>query len=365
MDKTHLLLWALLALAACSGKEMPEPEPVAVGFTLEEGTKAGFAGEVDGNAIRATGFGVYGYVTPDSDWATSGATTKPRFMTNQHVQFEGSWTYRPLKYWPNDASDAVSFFAYAPYVSLEDVSGSSTGIISLPGKDDVGAPKVGYKTADNPAFGVDLMVGVAASVHTSPAVTAGAPFLDMTKMPVGDKMDYRFVHTLTRLCVLVDAVSASDIDWDNTRVVVESISLGDGGQALYTQGALNLASTAWESLSGRVGDLTDRMATGFRFVSGNTESVTYFTQQPLGVSETARSLFGQGVDGLSAAQLLYIPGPASEDPLSLTLAYRVIVRDVGQPFGYSYTRREVTVTPNAHFTAGQTTTLRLHLNASL
>ena len=365
MNKTHLLLWTLLALAACSGKEMPEPEPVAVGFTLEEGTKAGFAGEVDGNAIRATGFGVYGYVTPGSSWAAAGASAKPGFMTNQHVQFEGSWTYRPLKYWPNDASNAVSFFAYAPYVSLEDVSGSSTGIISLPGKDDTGAPKVGYKTADNPAFGVDLMVGVAASAHVSPAVTAGAPFLNMTKMPVGDKMDYRFVHTLTRLCVLVDAVSASDIDWDNTRVVVESISLGDAGQALYTQGALNLASTAWESLSGQVEDLTALMATGFRFVSGNTESVTYFTQQPPGVSGTPQSLFGKGVDGTSDAALLYIPGPASEDPLSLTVVYHVIIWDPAQDSGYSTRRREVTVTPAAHFTAGQTTTLRLHLNASL
>ena len=360
------LFSTLLVLAACSGKETPVPEPVAVGFSVQESTKAGYIGEANAGILRATGFGVYAYVTPDSDWASAGASTTPRFMTNQKVQYEGvdGWVYRPLKYWPNEAADKVSFFAYAPYVALDALDDVS-GIVSLPGKDDVGTPKIGYKVAANPAFGVDLMYGVAASDHTNPSVTAGVPYLDMTKLRVGEKLDFRFKHALTRLVITVDAVSSGAIDWANTRVVIESLVLGDGGPTLYTQGELNLQSGDWEGLTGLVGDLTSLIPSGFKYVSGNENSVTYFTQQPLGVTGSAQSLFGKGVDGTSDAQLLYIPGPASDNPLPLTVKYHVIVRDAGEASGYRTITSNPTVNLSVGFTPGQTTTINLHLNAGL
>ena len=55
MIKNITCLFAtLLSLAACTGKEDPVQEPVAVGFTLAQETKAGFVGDVDGNILRAT-----------------------------------------------------------------------------------------------------------------------------------------------------------------------------------------------------------------------------------------------------------------------------------------------------------------------
>ena len=370
MIKNITCLFAtLLILAACTGKEDPVQEPVAVGFTLAQETKAGFVGEVDGNILRATGFGVYGYVTPDSDWATSGATTKPRFMTNQKVQYEGSdgWVYRPLKYWPNEASDKVSFFAYAPYVPL-DALPDDFGIVSLPGKDDVGTPKIGYKVATNPAFGVDLMYGVAATTHANPGITAGQPFLDMTKMLLGDKMDFRFKHALARLVMTVDAVSSGPVDWVNTRVVVERVALETepGIQVLYLQGNLNLETGTWENLSGQVELLTDLVPAEFLFVPGNEDSVTFFTQQPTGVTGSAQSLFGPGVDGLTPAQLLYIPGPAGLlHKVPLIVTYRVIVRDPGEPEGYRTAATTAKVYLDIQFAAGETATINLHLNAGL
>ena len=267
IKRISFLFSTLLVLAACSGKETPVPVPVAVGFSVQESTKAGYIGEANAGILRATGFGVYAYVTPDSDWASAGASTTPRFMTNQKVQYEGvdGWVYRPLKYWPNEAADKVSFFAYAPYVALDALDDVS-GIVSLPGKDDVGTPKIGYKVATNPAFGVDLMYGVKEN---------GAPFLDMTKLRVGEKLEFRFKHALTRLVITVDAVSSGTIDWANTRVVIESLVLGDGGPTLYTQGELNLQSGDWEGLTGLVGDLTSLIPSGFKYVSGNENSVNF------------------------------------------------------------------------------------------
>lgn len=373
MNKPVILVWVCLALlaVACSRKDNPEQpaaEGVPVAFGVEAPTKAGFVGEVDPLTIRATGFGVYGYVTSGTNWASGGASAKPHFMTNQRISYEGvqGWAYRPLKYWPNVANvggavqDYVSFFAYAPYVSLDDVP-SATGITSLPGESTTGTPKIGYQVPENPAYGVDLMVGVAASAHVEPAVTAGAPFLNMTRMTVGEKMDYRFVHTLTRLKITVNAVCDEPVDWNNTRVVLESVSLGVAGQALYTQGTLNLETAQWESTGGRVGDLSALIPTDLRYVSGNTGSVAYFTQQPLGINGTSRSLFGFGVDGTSDAELLYIPGASSADPLSLTVRYHVIERNAGQALGYRSMSITKTVEPDAHFTVGATTTLALHL----
>ena len=41
----------------------------------------------------------------------------PDFMNNQCATFDGTsaWTYEPLKYWPADGSDALSFYAYYPW----------------------------------------------------------------------------------------------------------------------------------------------------------------------------------------------------------------------------------------------------------
>lgn len=70
---------------------------------------------------------------------------------------------------------------------------------------------------------------------------------------------------------------------------------------------------------------------------------------------------GFGVDGTSDAELLYIPGASSADPLSLTVRYHVIERNAGQALGYRSMSITKTVEPDAHFTAGTTTTLALHL----
>ena len=88
-------------------------------------------------------FGVFGYQTGSADWASN--TFQADFMYNQYIKANwksgtpdsfDSWTYEPVKYWPNgidlgntgnggnpskDATEAgiqkLSFFAYAPYTA--------------------------------------------------------------------------------------------------------------------------------------------------------------------------------------------------------------------------------------------------------
>ena len=137
---TALSTLAVLLITACnadnasalddrSGSGTLSSEAVTFGVSeVQAVSRAGFVGELDPLFIRATGIGVYAYVTSGTTWTAGGSTRTPNFMLNEHVTFESSqgWVYRPLKYWPNQAAtpasiDRVSFFAYAPYVDLDKV----------------------------------------------------------------------------------------------------------------------------------------------------------------------------------------------------------------------------------------------------
>ena len=420
-------------------------------------TRAGYVGEIDATTFQATGFGVYGYVT-SAVWA--GSAEKPNFMANQYVSYNSTtagWTYSPIKYWPNQANttasnavdglgggtatttqpiDYVSFFAYAPYVestsvpffgkvtspteqssiqrakaeALTDPSAATTtikdgfnydGIISLPGDNEGGNPKIAYVVPENPAYGVDLMYGVAARAYTTKettgqmgsAVAAGTPFKDLTKQVVDDKISYRFQHALTKLGINVDAYfdevrdisHNNDVD-ANTRIVIESISIqgtdGSTPQKLYSFGVLNLNNTAantptWEDCNAEVTDLSSRIANGLSLVpittvaSGLTvttatkeQGAKYFSLQPLGVTKTKKSLFGNDISGKGNATLMLIPGAnnATASAVSVTIKYHVITRDANLENGVSDITNEITNSlGNIALKAGSQTIINLHL----
>lgn len=62
------------------------------------------------------GIGVYAYYTNNSTWDGTITSFQPNFMKNQNVTYsEDNWTYTPVKYWPNEEADKLSFLAYYPY----------------------------------------------------------------------------------------------------------------------------------------------------------------------------------------------------------------------------------------------------------
>ena len=71
------------------------------------------------------GFGVFANYNQDQETGD-----KPNFMNNQKVTWtgngnSGSWTYSPIKYWPNNSNANVCFWAYAPY-NGENLNASAT-----------------------------------------------------------------------------------------------------------------------------------------------------------------------------------------------------------------------------------------------
>lgn len=391
MKRTVFILTAFLAVMSCTRTQdldVPEAAQDAVGFdvythgALE--TKAGYPGEINLDALKVTGFGVYGYIS-----------TKPDFMANQHVTYSGSWVYSPVKYWPNQDGVNIDFYAYAPYVEQSDfatlaaaqedaalTNPTKEGIVYVHPNNEASTPKIVYRTPKDPSNSVDLMFGVAAEAHTSPSVTVGLPFLNMTKLKLGEKMKFNFKHALTKLSVNVDGyfdevngVSPRNNNVDpNTRVVIKSVNIKT--TQLAVGGTLDLNNTVANTPNWTVGTTLSAfnasagydlpIASYLKYIEDNTESVTHFSQQPLGVTKTSQSLMGYGIDGTTAASLLFVAAGDAAD-LTITITYEVITRDPNLGKGYSRTENPITSTIAAAnlganaFKPGYATTLNLHL----
>lgn len=113
-----IFLAATLLLGACTQEEGTNKFP-------QENIPISFSGNVP--VMRSVKeytttsdletIGVFAYFT-HGNFNKDAAT--PNFMYNQLVgkQTDGTWSYSPVKFWPdNSTTDKISFFAYAPYVN--------------------------------------------------------------------------------------------------------------------------------------------------------------------------------------------------------------------------------------------------------
>ena len=299
MKKTKYFIFAAAAalFAACSSDDGLAPEkqptaqtgqvPVAFSAYVNRGTtRAGAQGELVTTAmtgkvdLATNGFGVFAYYTDNQPY---GAMSTPDFTYNQFVSGTTTtgdnptttWTYTPIKYWPNEygddaqsfGQDRLTFFAYAPYVKVTPATGrlntgtaavdaAKSGIVGLTSNAATGDPYVKYYVDFNPAKSVDLCWGVAAEAYNSSVegslngIGAGAPYIDVLKPQAGTagNIKFAFKHALASLNVQIDADvnkkthdETNDVD-KNTKIWVRSVTF----EGFAEKGSLNLNST-WSS----------------------------------------------------------------------------------------------------------------------
>ena len=292
MKRLFIFLATAALLTSCSVstdsdnsiKNPKTVDPEAVSFSVyvnkNTSTKAGLTGQLTTDRLKEAdaGFGVFAYY---GNGALYNETSKPDFMYNQKVEYKtvgttNTWTYEPVKYWPNEfgaeasseTADRLTFFAYAPHVAVTPSTGlvtadGTSGIIGMTRNITAGDPMVMYETNLVPGNGVDLCWGVAAENFTSSVdgdqnnVDQGYPFLNVIKPKTGDKIAFDFNHALAQLNVQVDADidveshNGEELANDGTRVYVRSVTFN--GFAL--RGSLNLNSNktngpAWFDISG-------------------------------------------------------------------------------------------------------------------
>lgn len=92
--------------------------------------------------------GVFAYHYP----STTGTPTQ-EYMVNQQVLFDGNdgWDYAPIKYWPADDNDKLSFIAYSPYCAeyaktTDDTGTQYTVSYDLTANQDIMTASVAAKT---------------------------------------------------------------------------------------------------------------------------------------------------------------------------------------------------------------------------
>ena len=187
MTRSYTYKFAVAALAlltvACAKVEMTDAGKTAVTFSTYGqrliGTKAGSSliapggNFAAGDTIVVFGFYHDGNGTTDASWAaeTAAGTNAPDFMYDQDVimQESGSWSYSPVKYWPNeygsDASsrhiDKLSFWGYYPEHAIrKGLTLYAAGTTTAYSNTSSGLPKVAFSQQADPANMIDLMFAV-------------------------------------------------------------------------------------------------------------------------------------------------------------------------------------------------------------
>lgn len=394
-------LAALALMASCSssnddlnGGATPQESNVPISFSSYLGKTATSRARATGvqttSTLATNGFGLFAYY---SDNASYGTTSTPNFMYNTKVtgtptDVPTSWTYSPLRYWPNETGndgngatsegvDHLTFFAYAPYVdataSTGAVTGTDPGITALTSNATAGDPKVSYTVASDPAKSVDLLWGVSNTATwdnvtgTALTLTEGLPYLNLIKPKVGQTVNFNFKHALSRLGLTVQgAFDQKDPGGTlkDAKITVAKVEIT--GENFAAKGVLNLNNTEagvpkWETVDGASklsltldGDnLNDKIKD-----AGDGKKAA---EQPDGVTATSQSLLKDNT------YFMFIPGTATADkPLKVKITYYTTTDDPNLSDGYTRVENVITKSisaadPGLKFEAGKAYTLNLVL----
>ena len=319
---------------------------------------------LDDAALKGTkdyykdGFGVFAHYTGTTAYATP--TTTPNFMYNQQVKFADSkWGYTPVKYWPNNTGDLVSFFAYAPYGNTNIVVANAA----------VGDPALTFTVNGTVKDQADLVWGV--------NETGGLPFLNQTKQSITGDIKFTFKHALARIGFNVEAMvdqvngnetGAADSETTTgtiavgTQIVVTKVELIGN---FYASGALNLNNTTANvpSWTGAPGAPIERT---FTLNAGADATASNFNDPTSVGLVTGGKTFGKNVTNakatLNATDSYIMVIPQISVPVKIRVTYDVITKDDKLNTQQSKVTNVITSDPFAFtFAAGKAYSFNLHL----
>lgn len=251
-----MLLSAIMFFVACAGeKSETEQNYVTFDITDSDGWNNVSRGtELTTSNLATSGFGVFAYYTENKSWGTANADS-PNFMNNTRVTKSGtSWQYTPIKYWPHNQNDKVSFFAYAPYIANQTINGSTIEFNVEKDVDDQ----------------IDLTWSNSNTTNLNKNTSA---------------VNFTFKHALARIGFNIMAKADGKYPLKKGITMrIKKVTIGYGastqnGNGLYNNGELDLYSTnvAWSNCSGSVAysiepnNFIGQNSDGFTLTNENTD----------------------------------------------------------------------------------------------
>lgn len=229
-----------------------------------------------------TDFGVFGYfqqgVLGSGTPATWNSTRTPNFMYDEDVRFTGSaYNYTPLKYWPNNDENTLTFWAYCPW-DAANLSFKEPGTDNTFTKQSAGIPDIWFAAIPG---NEDLLVS---EMETN-----------LTKQALSETVDFTFHHVLSKVHVFIKTsapsgtVQASNVSFKN----------------LYPSGVFNTQTdyeesewTAWHS--SHTYYYVDPSADSPVVLTNSYQDLGCFLLIPQTLSGSASQLYVQYVEGGSS-----------------------------------------------------------------
>ena len=328
------LIAAALLVTACSsdsltddkddkGFEMPQLSDNPIRFSVADSV-AGTRAVNEISAFNAgSEIGVFASYTGNLKYHLT--TVSSNYMYNQKVTLStsGNWEYEPIKYWPNNTDEYISFFAYAPY---EGTPSNTTCVMGFSPKDEKGDPWLVYQLAADPAYQVDLLYGV----NNAETPT---PWYDQQKPAVGDKLKFYFKHALA--CVgdvinikISDALNEKLGNRNYAKVYINKLTIKYTNLTEKAKLVLNSsADPNWMAVVSGMITTTRTVTVPMSGVPDALRGTTKTSAAEYQAYFTANSgITDSGTEISSGKGLFYIPLQVEPDPAQavITLDYQVI-----------------------------------------
>lgn len=200
---------------ACSSEETTRTaeteslmRPIAFGdaYTTQP-TRSSAAYSAEQGLGADQSIGVYAYLHDNSTWSDAAV---PNFMWNQQATCEekgGNFNYSPLKYWPNEVNDKVSFMAYFPYTAESPGNPDSpaypdnaTGLQTLSSNVDTGLPTFRFTVKDAVNQQVDFLLSeLLPNLPNGTSAVSPSNANDRSELTIIDRVHFLFHHMTSKV----------------------------------------------------------------------------------------------------------------------------------------------------------------------
>lgn len=240
--------------------------PVPIVFDTNVEGQATTRGVVNSEAdLALEGFSVFAYYTGTNTFSEAAI---PNLMYNQHVTGSSAdgvnytWSYTPVKYWPNNEGDKVTFFAYGTHANVtqnasdntQDATALTSGITAISGNGYSGVPYLIYSLSSETVDIGDM----------NDLLYATGSY-NNTKQSINDKISFSFNHALSAfgfgVCGVFNEVgrgTSSGNDYlidENNYIRIEEIVMK---VTLPREGRLSLNGN-WTTTPDSEGEITFKM----------------------------------------------------------------------------------------------------------